>query len=198
MTKSIRLTNQVREKILADLMAAAYDKKLKAISDRRYALSVKVYNDVYSKAQRDAMLALPSGWLPKVKSIQVQFGGSSSDVCKREFPEGEEVPVPYKDKNSWGSTNILKVYDHDHKLTLEHDAVTDDIKALNSEMEASQAEASAVLYSANTTKALKESWPEIADIVAKYEPSEGSQNGTSIIRVTQGLNEKLGLKPCTR
>lgn len=191
--KSIRLTNQVRDKILDDLLAKAFDPKEEKLQKRRFDLSSKVYNDVYTKKQRDKMQEMPEGWLPKVNSLSVQFGGAGGDVCKRQFPEGEEVLVPYKDKGSWAGTNILKVYDHSHKLTIEHDNLTDDIEEFKSQKRTTEAEARTVIYSANTTKALKEAWPQIAKIVEKYEPSEGSQNNTSIIPVTNSLNQKLGL-----
>lgn len=193
MKKSIRLTNQVRDEILLGLLKHGFDTEAKEIEERRYALSVKVYNDVFSKKDRDLMDSLPAGWLPQVTAIKVQFGGASSGVCERGFKE--KVSVPHKHKN-YDSTNVLKVYEDSHKFTVEHDKITDDIKEFNARKIKAKAQANAVIYSCNTTKALKDAWPEIAEIVENYEPSADSENQTALVPVENGLNEllKLGAK----
>jgi hypothetical protein len=190
MTKSIRLTNQVREEILQKLLDKGFSAKKKEIEARRNELSIKVYNDVFSKKDRDLMQSLPQGWLPEISEMKVQFGGTSSGVCQREFQT--PVRMPYKHVYSC-STNVLKVYEDSHKFTIEHDKITDDTKVFCSERVKAEAQTKAVLYSCNTTKALKEAWPEISSIVEAYEPAEGSQNETAIVPVANGLNSILGL-----
>jgi hypothetical protein len=190
MTKSIRLTNQVREEILKTLLDKGFSEKKKALEARRNELSIKVYNDVFSKKDFDLMQSLPQGWLPGVTEMKVQFGGTFSGVCQRQFQE--PVRMPHKHV-SYGSTNILKVYEDSHKYTVENDKITDDVRMLKSEMIKAEAQTKAVLYSCNTTRALKDAWPEIAIIVEAHEPAEGSQNETALVPVANGLNSILGL-----
>lgn len=190
MKKSIRLTNQVRDEILLKLLQHGFDAESKKIEKRRHELSVKVYNDVFSKKDRDLMDAIPAGWLPEVSEMKVQFGGASSGVCEREFEK--PVKMPHKHVR-YRSTNILKVYDDNHKFTQEHDSVTDDQKALKEKRNKAEAQAKAVLFSCNTTKALKDAWPAIVEIVEHYEPSADSENQTALVPVENGLNELLRL-----
>lgn len=189
MGKSIRLSNSVRDEIISRLINEAFDKKFEDIDSERYALSLKVYNDVFSKKERDAMYELPDGWLPTVSEMKVQFGGDSCGVCRREFKEPVRVPAKYTE--SYG--RIYKVYPDNHAFTKLHDSITSDFDSLKQLKNKAIAQAKAVLYSCNTTKALKEAWPEIENLVCEYEPSEESENKTAIVPVANGLNQILGL-----
>lgn len=187
--KTLRLTNQVRDEILKRIVDDQLRKQADKIAERRFSLSTKVYNDIYSKAMRDKMEELDNGWLPETTEFVVQFGGTSSGACRRMLREKKRFL--HKHVDSYNRT--IKVYEDEHRFTKEHDEITREEDKLAEQFSKAKMQAKAVVYSCNTTKTLKEVWPEIADIVSEFEPKGDEENGTSIIPVITGLNELLGL-----
>jgi len=188
MDKSVRLSNNIRDGILKAILSSAFDKKKEALEERRLALSEEVYNDIYPAKVREKMYALEAGWLPESNQFQVQFGGHSSGVCERNLKEPKRFLAKHRER-SYGQ--ILKVYDNSHRFTKKHDDLTADITDYKESYNRSNNEARAILYSCNTTKQLKEAWPEIAKFVEIYEsPSERT---TAIVPITTELNKALGL-----
>lgn len=184
--KSIRLTNQVRDELIGKLLDNAFGEKANQIKEWRFDFSEKVYNDIYDKKTREAMLALPDGWLAEKTEFHVQFGGDSRGYCERMLRE----PKRFLAKHSRGA---IKVFDVSHKLTIEHGKIDVAIEDLRQERRTAEQQARAVIYSCTTTAHLKSTWPEIADEVVQFEPKGETDKANAIIPVMEGLNERLGL-----
>ena len=183
--KSIKLTNGMRDKIIAALIENAFREPKERLTKKRYAFSEKVYNDLYDKKTRDAMQSLPEGWLIERDEFAIQFGEHSSGYCQRNLCE----PKRFLARHACG---VLKVYDNHHRFAVEHSELEAELYVLRDEKSRANAETRAVIYSCGTTARLKEVWPEIAGIVEQYEPS--GDESKAIVPVLQDLNKKLGLK----
>lgn len=185
--KSTRLTKENKEMIAKKIISDAYDKKKKALEEERYAFSEKVYADIYEK-NLEQINNLPSGWLIESNEFMVQFGSSSTGYCQRMLKNKKRFLA--KDTESY--RQCLKIYDDGHKFTKIHDDLTDKIDFLKEEIKKSEREVWAMLNSCNTTKQLKEAWPEITKYVENFEPA--SERTTAIAPIIGDLNERLGLK----
>lgn len=184
---SVRLTNDIKEGVIKNILAHSLGKEAEKLEQRRKELSDEVYNDYYDKTTRDKINALPDGWLPKRDRMHVVFGNSSTGYCERNFKEPKRFLARDMEHRA------LKVYPYEHRLTAKHDKLTDDIKEHNEKMKKAEISARGVINNCNTTKQLKEVWPSIAKFVESYEPSQ-KKTGTEIAPVLTDLNKMLGLK----
>ena len=187
-SKSTKLTKYLRDSICRQIIKDSFDSQFAEIEAERKVFSLKVYDDIYSGETRQAMDALPSGWLPESDEFYVQFGADGSGYCRRAF----DSPKRFLGKDVITRTQCLKVYDTGHPLTHEHEDLTNKLNDLRAKKDKAIQQAMAVLESCTTTKQLKELWVEIAKYVEQYEPTE--ERTTAVALVTDELNELLNLK----
>jgi len=177
-----RLTKDIRDSILTEVLRHRFQDRIEVlIADRAY-FAEKVYNDIYRKADREKMEALPNGWLPNNTSIGVQFGdgghryttvlfdgavyGEVGRVRAKTDKPRERVKrrVPYKH-----SHGCVKVYEPAHKLSVEHQKLEGRFDELKQDYETAKRQASAALASVSTINRLVEVWPEIEPFARKYD-----------------------------
>jgi hypothetical protein len=197
---STRLTNELRDKIAADILRHRFTEQVDALIADRAVFADAIYTDIFRKSDREKMAALPKGWLPEETSIGAQFGEASGRYENVNFNgffygklsglrttrEGETVTrrVPYKHR-----TGCAKVYDDAHKLTQRHMELSDRLTTLTEEYSAAKRQTMAALHSASTIKRLVEAWPEVAPFTAKYENAPSQLPSVPVAK----LNEMLGL-----
>lgn len=185
--KSIRLTKEMRENIVSRVLKDAYDEKKEAIQQERYDFSEKVYADIYKK-DLEAMTVLPDGWLPVSDEFMVQFGSDSTGYCRRMLQKKKRFLA----KHLESYRQCLKIYDDEHEFTKIHDDLTKRIEDIDDEYKKTRIEIYGIVNSCNSTKQLKDAWPEIAKYVEIFEPTE--QRTTEIAPVLDDINKRLGLK----
>ena len=185
--KSTKLSNQLRDSILSQIITKAFDDRAKKIMEERMDFSLTVYNDLYNESTRKEMYDLPDGWLPESDEFYVQFGSAGSGYCRRAFKDS--MRFLWKHKKSY--SQCLKVYEESDPLSVQHDELTKKVEKLDEERAKAKRDAYAIIYSCNTTKQLKDVWPAIAKYVEQYEPA--IERTTDIVPITDGLNAILGL-----
>lgn len=184
---STRLTKEMKEQIASKILSKAYIKKEKSIEEQRFAFSERVYKDIYKK-ELDQMNDLPQGWLPESSEFTVQFGGRQTGYCRRMLREPKRFQAHHVKRYN----QCIKIYSDNHKFTKKHDALTEKWESIREEKKNAERSIWAMLNSCNTTKQLKEAWPEIAKYVEIFEPA--SERSTAVAPIMDNLNKQLGLK----
>ena len=187
MATSHKLSKNTKDSIVGGIIDSAFKERSDNIKNKRFAFSLKVYNDFYPESIREKMSELPDGWLVDSNEFKVQFGHTASGGCCRRMLEDDKLFL-YKDTKG-GYNQCLKVYDDEHPLTIEHNKLTKEQELLKELCNKTRRETRAMVESCNTTKQLKEAWPEIAIFVEQYEPTHERVN--AIIPVLSGLNDAL-------
>lgn len=197
---STRLTNDLREKIAADILRHRFNEQVDELIADRAALAEAIYNDIYRKSDREKMEALPKGWLPEEVNIGVQFGASGSRYENIDFNghiygklgalrtkrDDERVTRRVLHKHR---TGCAKVYEETHKLAVRHQDIDARWSAMKAEYDAASRQTMAALASVSTIKRLLEAWPEVAPFALKYEDAPRQLPSVP----TDKLNEMLGL-----
>lgn len=197
---STRLTNDLRETIAHDILRHRFTEQVDALIADRAALADAVYADLYRKADREKMEALPKGWLPEEHNIGVQFGAEGHTYQNLEFcgafygplggmrtvKDGERITrrVPHKHRSG-----CAKAYEPSHKLVARYQELATRQADMDSEFKAAKRQTLAALNSVQTIKRLIEAWPEVAPFASKYEDAPRQLPSVP----TDTLNEMLGL-----
>ena len=178
---SARLTKEIREAITTDLIKHRFESAVKEVYAQRAALADAVYRDIYTKAQREQIDALPEGMLPTVDDVSVNFGTSYTHVyfsgqtygalikVASAVREGTSRRVHYKHKS--GS---VKVYDATHKLAVEYDRLSGVVSDLVKEIDTARLASLAAMASASTIKRLIEAWPEVEPFAKRFDTERPS------------------------
>lgn len=175
---STRLTKDIREAIARSVMKHRYEATVKALVEEKAAFGMKVYEDLYSKANREKMNALPEGWLPSSDNVTVQFGASYDRVYFNGYTHGKIVSVvSSEDKRKecslrlWGKheRGCAKVYDATHPLAVARFNLDAKERDLKTQFDETRRQVDAALNAVTTIKKLIEVWPEIAPFAADFE-----------------------------
>lgn len=73
MTKTVRLTKHIKQRIRRRLIDHAFKEREKANARGFYELADAVYHDLYPEALRKQMDAMPNGFLPEDTDVSVCF-----------------------------------------------------------------------------------------------------------------------------
>lgn len=194
---SIKLTVAIRKSISDRVLKDKYEKRYTDIAARFKTLAEDVYNDVYSKKDRDLMASLPKGWLVTGTYIYVRFegqvnyealrfsGGCSYKIMRYQSVERLEKPMPAKDRD-----RCVKVYEPISKFTVEYVACRAALKQLDEDFDTSNQMLTTTLARFKTLDALKKQWPEIVPFTDHIE--ESRINTLPAVRMSE-INKQLGL-----
>lgn len=174
-----KLTNNSREALINAVLRHRFETEVKELIAAKRDFAETVYNDVYTKAAREKMAALPDGWLPTSQSISIQFGDGSryesmnfgggvygilSRISSSAKPTDDRV---FKTVISRHAHGCAKVYAPDHKLSVRYSALKDREGDLKARVNAAESQAKAAINSVTTVGALVKSWPEIEPFTRK-------------------------------
>lgn len=182
--KSVRLTKEMRLKILSRLVEHAFGKLAKELQADDDAFGLAVYVDVYDPLVRRRMRALPEGFIAKKCAIRVAFGGQQNQVSWRGF-------LPIAAKHVY---DRAKSYLSDDPLSQRHDALERRRNLLRAERDGVWSQIKGVLESCTTLKQLVEIWPEAESFVRDF-AEQGPAAVTALALPIKSLNELLGLPP---
>lgn len=189
----MRLTNQLREQIISDIVDALTTKEETTLKKRESALGIQCYNHLFTKRQRDIMNELPRGWLPEDTCLQFNVGGMAVSLTT-----DKPVRVPFRQDVSVDETvgtyrsgckrlgNIA-----DEELKQKFLGLHSDQEALKVKVRKMRTDTKAMLDSVQTYAQLEKNWPEGKKFYGKYKPKHGDSQ-LPAIRV-QELNKTLGL-----
>lgn len=179
---SRRLTHDIRENIATAALRHRFIKEIEALAADRAALASDVYNDVYRKADREKIEALPAGWLPTVRYAAAKFGEAGCAYTQLQFDgsfygkiqslrirngtaDRQDRRCLYKHQNG-----CWKVYEANHKLAVRHGTLSDREASLLASIRTAERQIEASLNSVSTVGALVKAWPEIEPFVKSLCP----------------------------
>lgn len=175
---STKLTNWIREQIVADLMAHRFTKACDKLVKDRAALAVKVYRDFYPRALLAKIEALPEGWLVSDNDIHASFSGRVDGLPFNGGVYGavgkyrtstEAVSRPFLSKD-YG--RVVAVYDAAHPLAVLHAELSARQNEIVTQIDAAKRQAVAAVNSATTINRLIELWPEVEPFARKHESAK--------------------------
>lgn len=180
----MRLTGELRERIAKDVLQHRFAAEIEKIVQAKAALADDVYNDVYKKADREKMAALPNGWLPEVTACDAKFGDKGSSYERLQFTGGvhgilskhrvtrEPADSLYRRCLAKHKSGCWKVYEDSHRLSLRYTEITAQTRALSEQIQTARQTIETMLGSVTTLAALLKAWPEVAPFVATLKPVE--------------------------
>lgn len=199
---SQRLTNEMRSQITHSVLCHRFTDEVELMALERAAFAEDVYNDVYRKADRDKMAALPAGWLPEQEKMSAKFGDHKSGYVQIEFTGGFYGSLLRLRKTVKGAREKIykrvldrhkgtcwKAYETDHKLTIRWEKFSARFDDLTARVDAADKQAEVALGSVTTLAALLKAWPEIEPLVQPHIPVVRSVPALPV----QTLNEMFKL-----
>lgn len=176
-----RLTNDMRDALALAVMHHRFGDEVKELMAVKGEFAEAVYNDVYTKATREKMAALPDGWLPTRQDISAQFGdGSRYDSLRFDgcvYGVLAELKDPAKKDEDSRSFKIVlykhahgcaKAYEPTHKLATRYLALKEREDDLKTRVRAAKAQAKTALNSVSTMASLLKAWPEIEPFARSF------------------------------
>lgn len=196
-----RLTSHIRDQIAKSVLTHRFSDEINALIAERSAFAEDVYNDVYRKADREKMAALPAGWLPEVDSLTAQFGEGVYSYATiplngeiygslRAYRNGPK-PVESVRRRSFNkhSRGCCKVYPADHRLSSRYDKIESAEKDLAKRIRETEQQVVAALASTSSVSVLLKAWPEIEPFAKHFIATPAKLPAIPV----ESLNETLGL-----
>lgn len=159
-TKTVRLTNHMRESIRDALLEHRFAEEEKAVEAAFFEVADKMYNHFFSTKDQELMASLPQGWLPTDNDIHVRLGSSGQDFVVPDMSYSRRFPYNLHDR--WQSL------DDEHPLVEEYKAIRDRKNALRKARTEAKKQVWAVLSTITTANKLLTVWPEAKPFVEKY------------------------------
>lgn len=157
---SVKLNSDLRRFITIDMMRHRFAEDDLHVASLYTALAGEVYDDVYRATDRERMLALPKGWLPRSNGISAQFGEDSGDFVRLRFGEVDGRRIIDRHR-----TGCARVYARSHSLSRKWFAYVVARDALKENRDEARKQIIAVLNSVSTTKRLADIWPEAVPFI---------------------------------
>lgn len=189
----MKLTNQLRDKIISDVVEVTTGKEEKSLKKRSQALALQLYNAVYSKATRDLMEKLPRGFMPEDKCLKFNLGGMNIQISTAEC-----VRVPFSaDANKEnisgnyrsGCERLGNIASED--LQIKYMQLHSEQEKHKEHVNKVANDTRALLYSLHTYPQLERTWPDGKKFYGKYAPKDGDSQLPAIL--IADLNKTLGI-----
>lgn len=178
---STRLTNTLRERITASVLTHRFQEPVEALIADRAAFAEEVYNDVYRKADREKMAALPAGWLVDDVDFGIQFGDGRGfetvnfsgsfygDVYRARKPRKDDDKRVTRRLLNKHRSGCVKVYDAAHRLSQKCAVLKERRDELDRQYRDAKRQVEAALASASTINRLVEMWPEVEPFARSFD-----------------------------
>lgn len=181
--KSRPITYEITDKIVSQIVNGFLVEKDEQLKKDSFDFAERVYKDVY-KSELKKISDLPDGYLPERGSICVQFSEGSDGFVRLLFQGQKRI----LDKHT---SNAAKLYENDDELTIEFFNLQMRSSNLKQDRKTMTTQLKAVVNSHNTTKQLKDAWPEIKKYVEPFEIVPEKRR--SLAPIINDLNKKLQL-----
>ncbi len=178
---STRITLELRNAIVTQLLNHRFAKERKAIKDRNNAFALSVYQAGYSAKIRKQMDDLPDGWLPVAGQIRFDLGNTRYSVGLSNV-----VRIQANDQHA----SIAK-FKADSPVAAKWKQLTEDASALNSAERDCRDKARAAIGQFSTVAALVKGWPEVEPFLAKVGASIKTAKVPAVVPAE--LNKRLAL-----
>lgn len=155
---STRLTNDMKETIIKRVIDHGFEARAKELWETETKLAAKAYDRLHPKKIREAMAALPRGYLNTSGTILVSINGCN---YRLDLPEKRPEPGDYH--------RGRLLLPGDDKLAVEISAFMNERGAMKKDCNEARANARAVLNSVRTIAQLVKVWPEVEAFAADLE-----------------------------
>lgn len=178
----VRLTNDLREVLVARIIAHGFDARAVALLDEEHALARRLYDHRYPAKHQKVMESLPKGFMPEDEHMRVYVGGEHHQfelgACLRQAATPpDRFALAADDKIGALCLDVARRKD-----------------ALESERRKATSEARHVLRNVSSLAKLLEVWPAVASFTKGI---GGDKPVTTLARPIATLNSTLGLPPVT-
>lgn len=185
---TVRLSNDLRDKIAKELMARAFDKREAALKQTEGKLAKDIYLSLYPAAVRRKMTSLGQHFFETTSHITVQAGGDFIRLNLPEAFDGKREQVLIGEHHS-GYHHVMEVYDAKHEFTNRIRTLQYAKTKLKEDKEQARAEVRGALFSVSTVNRLIKVWPEVEPVVKKLVPTKSGLPALPI----EALNSRFGL-----
>lgn len=176
--KPFRLTNNIRDAIIKDMIRHRFLKECTEHVTRRAQFAVKVYEDLYSTETRKQFDAIAKGWLPEKSSFIVVFAGNYTELNfngsfdahynHKEYIFPDNMPVICKPFMAKDTRGTQKIYGAREDLACEYAKLNGERDDIVISIKESTKKLKAVLANFGSTGPLVEMWPEIGPFLKPY------------------------------
>ena len=181
--KSRPITYEITDKITGTIVNNSMAEKEEQLKQDSFAFANKVYDRVY-KSELKRMNDLPEGYLLDDTSLRFQFSDASDGYTLIFFKEKKRILAKHR-------SDVVAKFENDDELTKEFFQLKNRKEDLVKEKKDLTIKTRAVINSYNTTKQLKDAWPEIKKYVEPYETVP--EKSRSLAPIIGDLNKKLQL-----
>jgi hypothetical protein len=182
MSVSVRLTDNIRRKIVKRLLDHAFRAERQEVEELEMKLGKMVYDEIYDSETYEKMRDLPIGFFDESANIHVAFGG------RRDFVR---VTGPVAACHL-GYDNVFSYAASDPKSKLHADIYKRKEDLKEKEQKAAAA-AMALLGSASTLRRLLEVWPEVSQFTPELIAQQARRPSQQLTVSVAGLNRQLKL-----
>ena len=167
MTTTVRLTNEIKDKIIDRAMANAFADGLKDVRKKLGALATKAYRANYATAAQEKASALsPEEWIARTNSVQIAFyrennaNGTAGGHLTTERNIQVDKALPFRARDTLGYITVrdAAVYATYTELVAQRSEIKATIEKLRTNIRT-------LVYSAGTIKKLIEVWPEVTPFI---------------------------------
>jgi len=186
----MKLTKEIKAKIAESILDHRFKPEEQKLKAELGTLAVALYNERYSKTDRDLMAKLPVGWLPECAEFRARLGGSYD-----EFKLPEKLKFRHNDvSHRYG--HPLIVLEADHKLSILFANITNRERQVKESRKAAEVDVWAILNSVGTVDKLRDRWPEALKIIDPIIAAIPKPANLPAIPMPE-LNARLKLPPKT-
>jgi hypothetical protein len=165
-----RLTKDEKENIAYRAVADVTKAKEQKLQERLYSVSLKIYNSLFTKEQKDLMAKLPDGWLQYETSIRVN---------KLQYRRCEYLKFKNAVRSTYAMSCGLNANDLDSSLVEELIKVYEDKDSFDKEKRVLRGKLDNLLSTITTEKKLTEVWPEGTKYLTPCDSTENLPSITS-------------------
>lgn len=186
----MRITNEIRNGIVDELILRGFGEQQKRLRDRDHELADKLYRQKYPAAFEKQCDALDQAW----RELGNNHGFISQATSLRTAFEGTWHHFALAHRRPCIDSQSISFSLKDNPLADEVHALIGDRASLDSQVKMRRAEALAVLNKAYTLKTLRAIWPEVVPIAEKVLKDHGVEAPKNVlVLATDDLNSTFGL-----
>jgi len=186
--KSIKLTNPIKDKIVSMIMEAKQEKCVKMQNDMNTFFLDGFIENMMTKTDLEKFNSCDKSWFNPRRSFSIKYEG---EYISFYTPERSIVLPYYLVHGVQGPFSK-----GDNKFIDECVKLQEELKLFTKELNKTRYQVRLTVSSFNTSKQLKEGWPEIANVVEllekRSEDAAGHKQKLPMV-VTKALNKELDL-----
>lgn len=194
----MKLTNQLRDELCRALLTHVFKNRIEGLIAIHKQFVARVYDDIFTEAERKLMSSLPEGWLRTDDDFKVVFGSSENygilnnngtfhtdhlQCVSYNKPERLFRRFPY-------NSNAYKIYETVDPLAQEYFHFAAEKTELGEEIGEKRSQAMGTLHACSTINMLVKAWPEIKPFIPAHCFEKGS---TAVALPVDVLNRSFNL-----